>query len=187
MSSLLSARSVLSARGGGLGILPPLTRPEQHRPVEPRSLGRPPRPLAQPLRHALALLTAPPAPAPPARAHRRRQTLSTSAMVTRIEVQTPSRIRLLRQSERRPRGARGGGTGAGAVAGSIPAQAADCHRLAFWSLGPTREPRTVCPDFQPWPPTYSSLFTWQLALLNATSTCRVLKASSDQSDPSTTN
>ena len=113
MSSLLSARSVLSARGGGLGILPPLTRPEQHRPVEPRSLGRPPRPLAQPLRHALALLTAPPAPAPPARAHRRRQTLSTSAMVTRIEVQTPSRIRLLRQSEPRPRGARGEGPGQG--------------------------------------------------------------------------
>lgn len=39
-------------RVGGRVASPPLTRPEQHGPVEPRGLGGPPCPLAQPLRHA---------------------------------------------------------------------------------------------------------------------------------------
>ena len=38
---------------GGRGDLPPLTGPEQHRPVEPGGLSGPPHPLSQPLRHAL--------------------------------------------------------------------------------------------------------------------------------------
>lgn len=38
----------------GRGDSPPLTGPEQHRPVEPGGLRGPPHPLSQPLRHAPA-------------------------------------------------------------------------------------------------------------------------------------
>lgn len=40
-----------SPQDGGRVVSPPLTRPEQHGPVEPRGLGGAPCPLAQPLRH----------------------------------------------------------------------------------------------------------------------------------------
>lgn len=50
--------SSLSHRVGRQVALSPLTRPEQHGPVEPGGLGGPPWPLAQPLRHAPAHPTA---------------------------------------------------------------------------------------------------------------------------------
>lgn len=49
-------------RGGARVVVPPLTGPEQHRPVEPGGLGRAPRALARPLRHEPARRTAEPAP-----------------------------------------------------------------------------------------------------------------------------
>lgn len=54
----LAVPSSLSHRVGGQVALSPLTRPEQHGPVEPGGLGGPPWPLAQPLRHALTHRTA---------------------------------------------------------------------------------------------------------------------------------
>lgn len=143
--------------------LPLLTRPEQHCPVESRGLGGAPCPLAQPLRHASAPLTA-------ERALRARSARwsavrgwTVSAAVTRLQGQKPTEDRvtagILTPGTEAPlgEGRGGGGKGSGRCPRPGSWQGAG-ERLVGGLLahGSRSKVGTGSLEFQLWSPTYSS-------------------------------
>lgn len=159
--------------------MPPLTRPEQHGPVEPRGLGGAPCPLAQPLRHSPARPTAEPS--------LRAGSARWSAVRAGVAVRggdVAARPKPRRRSDYlRGRSAGSGGAAAGEGQGARaghPFQGAgsapvDVGREDARLRGSRVKATTRDADFQPLSPTYSSPFPWPLASLNATSRCGSLK------------
>lgn len=130
--------------------MPPLTGPEQHRPVEPGGLSGPPHPLSQPLRHApvrwIAELGLQAGSAP------RSAVLRRSAFTTVTCPRPKPRRRSgytgqARQALRRPRGRdRRPGPGRYLCPGWARAS---LWREDSWLHGSRAKARTLSPDFQP--------------------------------------